>query len=174
MAKIPKLIRWIIWTGLIFLVLFTIMRLGLFILSDQQSYGLSKLGGSFFLGLRYDLRMISWLLIIMLILGSIPVLHPFTGKRGKKFWMILLSVVVVFVIFFFSVDFAHYAYLEQRLNASVLNYLEDARISMGMAWQSYPIIRIVLGIVLLAALLIWIINRTHRWISKQPYTGTRR
>ncbi len=56
MLKISKLIRWIIWTGLIFLVLFTIMRLGLFILSDQQSYGLSKLGGSFFLGLRYDLQ----------------------------------------------------------------------------------------------------------------------
>jgi phosphoglycerol transferase MdoB-like AlkP superfamily enzyme len=174
MAKIPKLIRWIIWTGLIFLVLFTIMRLGLFILSDQQSYGLSKLGGSFFLGLRYDLRMISWLLIVMLVLGSIPVLHPFTGKRGKKFWMLLLGAVVLFVLFFFSVDFAHYAYLEQRLNASVLNYLEDAKISMGMVWQSYPIIRMVLGVLLLAALLIWIMHRTHRWVSKQPYTGTRR
>ncbi len=174
MAKIPKLIRWIIWTGLILLVLFTIMRLGLFILSDQQSYGLSRLGGSFFLGLRYDLRMISWLLIVMLILGSIPVLHPFTGKRGKKFWMLLLGAVVLFVLFFFSVDFAHYAYLEQRLNASVLNYLEDAKISMGMVWQSYPVIRMVLGVLLLAALLIWIMHRTHRWVSKQPYTGTRR
>jgi phosphoglycerol transferase MdoB-like AlkP superfamily enzyme len=174
MAKIPKLIRWIIWTGLIFLVLFTIMRLGLFILSDQQSYGLNKLGGSFFLGLRYDLRMISWLLIVMLVLGSIPVLHPFTGKRGKKFWMFLLGTVVLFVLFFFSVDFAHYAYLEQRLNASVLNYLEDAKISMGMVWQSYPIIRMVLGVLLLAVLLIWIMHRTHRWVSKQPYTGTRK
>jgi phosphoglycerol transferase MdoB-like AlkP superfamily enzyme len=174
MAKIPKLIRWIIWTGLIFLVLFTIMRLGLFILSDQQSYGLSKLGGSFFLGLRYDLRMISWLLILVLVLGSIPVLHPFTGKRGKKFWMWVMGAAVLFVLFFFSVDFAHYAYLEQRLNASVLNYLEDASISMGMVWQSYPVIRMVLGVLLIAALLIWTIHRTHRWISKQAYTGTRR
>src|SRR5688572_25785907 len=113
MVKIPKLIRWIIWTGLIFLILFTLMRLGLYILSDQQSYGLSKLGGAFFLGLRYDLRMISWLLIAMLVLGSIPVLHPFSAKRGKKFWMMALGVVVLFVLFFFSVDFAHYAYLEQ-------------------------------------------------------------
>jgi phosphoglycerol transferase MdoB-like AlkP superfamily enzyme len=174
MAKIPKLIRWIIWTGFTFLVLFTIMRLGLFILSDQQSYGLSKLGGSFFLGLRYDLRMISWLLIVMLILGSVPVLHPFTGKRGKKFWMIFLGVAVFFVLFFFSVDFAHYAYLEQRLNASVLNYLEDASISMTMVWQSYPIIRMVLGLLLLAVLLIWLLHRIHLRVSKQTYTGTRR
>src|SRR5688572_19808945 len=169
MAKIPKLIRWIIWTGFTFLVLFTIMRLGLFILSDQQSYGLSKLGGAFFLGLRYDLRMISMLLIAMLILGSIPVLHPFSGKRGKKFWMFLLGTVTLFVIFFFSVDFAHYAYLEQRLNASVLNYLEDARISMDMVWQSYPIVRIVLGVLLFSALLIWILHRTHRRVSKQAF-----
>jgi phosphoglycerol transferase MdoB-like AlkP superfamily enzyme len=174
MVKIPKLIRWILWTGLIFLVLFTCMRLGLFILSNQQSYGLSKLGGAFFLGLRYDLRMISILLLAMLILGSIPPLHPFTGARSKKFWMITLGIVSFFVIFFFSVDFAHYAYLEQRLNASVLNYLEDARISMGMVWQSYPLVRMVLAVLLVTALLIWLIHRTHRLVSKQTYTGTRR
>lgn len=174
MAKIPKLIRWILWTGLIFLVLFTLMRLGLFILSDQQSYGLRQLGGAFFLGLRYDLRMISWLLIAMLVLGSIPVLHPFSSRRGKKFWMIALAVVTVFVLFFFSVDFAHYAYLEQRLNASVLNYLEDARISMDMVWQSYPIVKMVLGVLLFAALLIWLLHHSHRRVSKQTYTGTRR
>jgi phosphoglycerol transferase MdoB-like AlkP superfamily enzyme len=174
MAKIPKLIRWILWTGLIFLLVFTLMRLGLFILSNQQSYGLSKLGGAFFLGLRYDLRMISILLVVMLILGSIPALHPFTSKAGKRFWLIILGLATLFTLFFFSVDFAHYAYLEQRLNASVLNYLEDARISMGMVWQSYPIIRMVLGVLLVAALLIWIMNRTHRRVSKETFTGSKR
>jgi phosphoglycerol transferase MdoB-like AlkP superfamily enzyme len=174
MAKIPKLIRWILWTGLIFLILFTCMRLGLFILSDQQSYGLRQLGGAFFLGLRYDLRMISILLLAMLVLGSIPALHPFTGKVGKKFWMIMLGVVTFFAIFIFSVDFAHYAYLEQRLNASVLNYLEDARISMSMVWQSYPIVRMVLAVLLVTALLIWILHRGHRMVSKQPFTGAKR
>ncbi|THU40010.1 hypothetical protein FAM09_08960 [Niastella caeni] len=174
MVKIPKLIRWLLWTGLIFLVLFTLMRLGLFILSDQQSYGLSTLGGTFFLGLRYDLRMISIVLIPMLILGSIPALHPFSSTRGKKVWMAILGVVTLFVLFFFSVDFAHYAYLEQRLNASVLNYLQDARISMNMVWQSYPIIRMVLGVLLVAVLLIWILHRSHRMVSKQPFTGTSR
>src|SRR5581483_5605960 len=174
MTQIPKLIRWILWTGLIFVVLFTLMRLGLFILSNQQSYSLGKLGGAFFLGLRYDLRMICILLVVMLILGSIPVLHPFTSKQGKKFWVILLTLVSLFALFFFAVDFAHYAYLEQRLNASVLNYLEDARISMGMVWQSYPIIRIVLGLALGTALLVWVIFRAHRYVSKQTFTGARK
>ncbi|MBO9201111.1 MULTISPECIES: LTA synthase family protein [Niastella] len=150
------------------------MRLGLFVLSNQQSYGLGQLGGSFFLGLRYDLRMISILLVTMLILGSIPPLHPFSSKRGKKIWMTILGIATLVALFIFSVDFAHYAYLEQRLNASVLNYLEDAKISMGMVWQSYPIIRMVLGVLLVAALLIWLFNRTHKVVSKQTFTGTKR
>lgn len=174
MAQIPKLIRWILWTGLILLVLFTLMRLGLFFFSKQQSYPLSHLGYSFFLGLRYDLRMISILLVAMLILGSVPVLHPFSSLRGRKFWLITLGVVSFFVLFFYAVDFAHYAYLEQRLNASVLNYLQDAGISMTMVWQSYPVIKISLGLLLATAALIWIIRRTHRMVSKQAYTGARR
>src|SRR6185436_1315677 len=90
------------------------------------------------------------------------------------FWMIILSIVTLLALFFFSVDFAHYAYLEQRLNASVLNYLEDAKISMSMVWQSYPIVRMVLGVLLVAVLLIWLMHRAHRLVSKQSFTGTRR
>jgi Phosphoglycerol transferase and related proteins, alkaline phosphatase superfamily len=174
MVHLPKLIRWLLWTGLIFLVVFTLMRLGLYILSDQQSYGLGQLGGAFFLGLRYDLRMIGILMVAMLLLGSIPAIHPFTHDRGKRFWLITLGIIGFIVLFFFGVDFAHYAYLEQRLNASALNYLEDARISLGMVWQSYPIVRITLALVAGTALLIWVIRYSWRIVHKQGYTGKKR
>lgn len=174
MVHLPKLIRWLLWTGLIFLVVFTLMRLGLYILSDQQSYGLGQLGGAFFLGLRYDLRMIGILMVAMLLLGSIPAIHPFTHDRGKRFWLIALGIISFIVLFFFGVDFAHYAYLEQRLNASALNYLEDAKISMGMVWQSYPIVRISLALIAGTILLIWVIRYSWRKVHKQGYTGNKR
>lgn len=174
MVHLPKLIRWLLWTGLIFLVVFTLMRLGLYILSDQQSYGLGQLGGAFFLGLRYDLRMIGILMVAMLLLGSIPAIHPFTHDRGKRFWLIALGIISFIVLFFFGVDFAHYAYLEQRLNASALNYLEDAKISMGMVWQSYPIVRIGLALIAGTILLIWVIRYSWRKVHKQGYTGNKR
>src|SRR5437016_10004054 len=104
MAQIPKLIRWILWTGLIFLILFTLMRLGMFFVSSHQSYPLKQLGGAFFLGLRYDLRMIAILLLAMLILGSIPALHPFLSNRGKVIWIVILTVASAFALFFFAVD----------------------------------------------------------------------
>jgi phosphoglycerol transferase MdoB-like AlkP superfamily enzyme len=174
MTRLPKLIRWLIWIGLIFLIVFTLMRLGLFILSDQESYKLSQLGSAFFLGLRYDLRMIGILLVAMLLLGSIPAIHPFNSATGKRFWMITLGIVTFIALLFFGVDFAHYAYLEQRLNASALNYLEDAKISMGMVWQSYPIIRITLALLLGTAGLIWIIRFSWRRVHKQGFTGNKR
>lgn len=38
-------------------------------------------------------------------------------------------------------DFGHYAYLQQRLNASILSYAKDTATSSQMLWQSYPVIR---------------------------------
>jgi phosphoglycerol transferase MdoB-like AlkP superfamily enzyme len=174
MRRLPQLIRWLIWLGFIFLVTFTVMRVGMFYFSSHGSFSLFDLADAFFLGLRYDLRMISILLLVMLLLGSIPFLHPFKSNRGRVTWMVLLSLATTFALFFFAVDFAHYAYLEQRLNASVLNYLEDARISMTMVWQSYPVIRLVLGLLLAIAIITWLIRRTYRSVSKRGSTVTKR
>lgn len=174
MAHLPKLIRWLLWTGLIFLAVFTFMRLGLYISGNRQQYALKQLGGAFFLGLRYDLRMISILLLAMLLAGSVPVLHPFGSATGKRFWMIALGIVTFITLLFFGVDFAHYAYLEQRLNASALNYLEDAGISMNMVWQSYPVVRISLALLLGTALLTWLFRFCWRKVHEQSFTSNKR
>jgi phosphoglycerol transferase MdoB-like AlkP superfamily enzyme len=58
------------------------------------------------------------------------------------------------LILLYIVDFAHYAYLSQRLNASVLNYLEDAGISLTMVWQSYPVIKLIIGLVIASFLIL--------------------
>ncbi|WP_315821926.1 hypothetical protein [Paraflavitalea speifideaquila] len=166
--KLPTLIRWMLWTGLILLILFTLMRLGLYLFFNKQGNSLGELGGTFWLGLRYDLRTVSLLLMLMLIIGSLPWLHPFTSKGGRRFWTILLYIVVFLFLFLFVVDFAHYAYLVQRLNASVLNYLEDAGISLNMVWQSYPVIRLILALVVGTWLIMWFIRRAYRRVKTAP------
>jgi glucan phosphoethanolaminetransferase (alkaline phosphatase superfamily) len=74
-------------------------------------------------------------------------------------------------LLFYFVDFAHYAYLSQRLNASVLNYLQDAGISMNMVWQSYPVIRLLAALVLLSILILWIRKRIFTSIEKREALG---
>lgn len=66
---------------------------------------------------------------------------------------------------FYLVDFAHYAYLIQRLNASALNYLQDAGISMGMIWASYPVVKFILAILLCSFVLYWSIRKGFRMIK---------
>jgi phosphoglycerol transferase MdoB-like AlkP superfamily enzyme len=163
--RLPRLVRWIFWTGLVFLVLFTVLRVGFYLFSGKQGYGFADLGDAFFLGLRYDLRMICILMLGMLILGSIPRLNPFNSRGAKMGWMIFLWVATIVTLLFFTADFAHYAYLSQRLNASVLNFLEDAAISMNMVWHSYPVIRMVLGIVVMAFIIMWIIRFAYRRVN---------
>lgn len=146
------------------------MRLGLYLFFNKQGYGLGQVMDAFLLGARYDLRIICLVLLILLLLGSTPWLHPFKSSFGKKWWNMLLSIITLFILFFFVVDYAHYAYLVQRLNASVLNYLEDAGISTSMVWQSYPVIRLLLGLILGAWFIVWLIRRSWRRIqaSTQP------
>jgi phosphoglycerol transferase MdoB-like AlkP superfamily enzyme len=166
MIKLPQLLRWLLGIGFIFLVLFTSMRLGLYLFFNKQGHSFSQAGSAFWLGLRYDLRSISVILLPILILGSFKFLHPFKNRVAWLGWMILLSLATLFVLFFFMVDFAHYAYLVQRLNASVLNYLEDARISMDMVWQSYPVTRMLLVLLAGTVLIVWLIAYGHRRILR--------
>jgi cell shape-determining protein MreD len=88
-------------------------------------------GSAFLLGLRYDARIVSVMGLSMLMLCTWPRLNPFKNNGSRKFWTILLSIVFAILLIFYGADFYHYDYLRQRLNASVLNFLEDAGISAG-------------------------------------------
>src|ERR1019366_3006465 len=56
--------------------------------------------------------------------------------------------------------------LSQRLNASVLNYLVDARISTNMIWQTYPVFRIVLLLIAGTWLIQFLVKRVYKQIQK--------
>ncbi len=158
MLKIPKLIRWIFLTGIIFLAVMTLMRLLFFVYFPRQANHFSDVLPSFVLGLRYDLRDVCILCLLLLILGSIPLFDPFGIGKGKKFCLLLAALAGFLMIFFYSVDFAHYSYLSQRLNASVLNYFADAAISAKMVWQTYPVLKIILLLIVATWLISWLLK----------------
>ena len=56
------------------------------------------------------------------------------------------------MVFVMAIDYYHFDYLHQRLNATVLNYLQDAGISFNMMWQSYPLLKISMAVLLLLVL----------------------
>ena len=160
--SLPRTVRWTLSTGLLFLALLTLMRICLFLFFNRQTHSLGDVISSFALGLRFDLRVVCVLMLILLVLGSIRLFNPFESRRARVIWNIFFVVLIFGLFLFYFVDFAHYAYLSQRINASVLNYLDDAGISLTMVWQSYPVFKLILGLFLLTIIMVWIRRKMYR------------
>lgn len=147
-AQVPRALKWIVRVILVFFLLLTLFRLVFY--WRYRPTGFSFPADAFWMGIRFDLRIVCILGLLLLLLTLVPALNPVKRRGARRFWNILLTVVFGLVLLVYLVDYFHYDYLRQRLNASVLNYLQDAGISLGMVWQTYPVLR---SLLLLAVLL---------------------
>jgi phosphoglycerol transferase MdoB-like AlkP superfamily enzyme len=173
-SKVPKLIRWIFTVGIIFLLWMSILRLIFYFAFNHGENPLSTLGSSFLLGFRYDLKMVCILLECMLLFGALNISDPFISSRAKKFFFILLAVACLFAGFIYTIDFAHYSYLNLRLSASIMNYMQDAGISLTLVWQNYPVLRLILAILVISFLIWWFLIRSYRSISRMSDTSRKK
>jgi phosphoglycerol transferase MdoB-like AlkP superfamily enzyme len=167
LPNIPKTVRLVFSIGIIFLLIMSLLRLALFISFSAQGHSFLSLLPSFLLGLRYDLRYAGILSAVLLITGSFVFLDPFRREAGRRWLFFLGGVAGLILAVFYCVDFAHYSYLSQRLNASVLNYMTDAGISAGVVWQTYPVFRILLVLIAGTWLIRWLVKVIFQRISRQ-------
>jgi phosphoglycerol transferase MdoB-like AlkP superfamily enzyme len=159
--RLPKTLLWVFNLLIIFLMMFTAYRLLTLMAFRPEGEGWSGLVPSFFLGLRFDLRWISIILLPIIIASLIPEFSPFYSLRNRKVWTWYLAIVTFLVVFFFAADFGCFSYNRTRLNASALNFVEDPKISAAMLWQSYPIVWMLLGLLLAVVLLRLMFRRLH-------------
>ncbi len=119
---IPKTLLWVINLLIIYILLFTAFRLTTLILFKPEDEQFIDALPSLILGLRFDLRWISLLLLPIVIISLIPGYSPFYSDRNKKWWTWYLALVTFIVVFFFAADFGCFSYNKTRLNASALNF----------------------------------------------------
>jgi phosphoglycerol transferase MdoB-like AlkP superfamily enzyme len=150
LQRIPKLLRWIFSVLFILLIVMTISRLIIFWKFNPPGKAFS--GSAFIMGFRFDARVICVTGLVMLLLCAAPLLNPFKNFSAKKFWNVLIPFVFIVIVLVLAIDFYHFDYLHQRLNATVLNYLQDAGISFNMMWQTYPLIKISIAVIALLVL----------------------
>ena len=149
------------------MLLVSLMRVLTFFTFRPDAISVADAIPSFLMGMRFDLRWVSILLAPLLLAGSFPRLSPFRSSKHRRFWIIYLVVMSSLLLFFYGADFGHFDYVETRLNASALNFIEDFTISMRMLWQSYPLF----WILLLLSVLIWLLYRYfHRTHKKLDYS----
>ena len=172
LQRIPRLLRWIISVLVSFLFVMTLYRLLFFLKYNPAGKPLS--GSAFLMGLRFDIKFTCILGVAIMAICALPFLNPIKSKRAKTFWGVLLTIVFMLVILFYAVDYFYYDYLQQRLNASVLNYFNDAGISYKMATESYPVFKVLLGLIILSVLAGYYFNRMIAKYQRQlPYSNTK-
>ncbi|MBX2930924.1 MAG: sulfatase-like hydrolase/transferase [Chitinophagaceae bacterium] len=173
-VKIPRYIAWLIQTGIIFLILMSLLRWLLVIFFRTPSEKSISLIDAYLLGFRFDVRFVAIALLLIFLIGNIPFLHPINKKWGERTAFLIWTIFIVTLCVFYAADFAHYSYLRQRLNANVLNFLQDAKISFSMMWQSYHLGWIIIGLILLSSLLLGIVKLNYNYILSKPNVSTKK
>ncbi len=160
--QLPPTSRWVLRLFVFFMLLFSMMRLLTFFSFRPDDVSIADAIPSFLMGIRFDLRWVCILLAPLLLAGSFQRFSPFETAKTKRFWIVYLVVMSSFLLFFFGADFGHFDYVETRLNASALNFIEDFTISMSMLWQSYPLFWIFIFLSVIIYLLYRFFQRSHR------------
>ena len=159
--KIPKTILWVINLLVLFLLLFSIFRMITFFAFKPRGYSFGDLIPSFVMGIRYDLRWISIILLPVVLVSMFSRLSPFYSSRNKKWWTWYLAVVTFIVFFFFAAGFGSFSYNRTPLDAGAMNFVEDPGISIKMMFQTYPMVWMILGLVAAVLFFRWMYHRSH-------------
>ncbi len=159
--RIPGLLRWVVLSMLLLLVGMFCYRI--FFFYTYSLPGRSFTGSTFILGLRYDARIVSVIGLSMLLICIVPFLNPIKNKTAKKVWVFVLSLVFLVFLLAYITDFYYYDYLQQRLNATIVNFLPDLSISFGMVTETYPVFKLFLLLLVLLGLYAWL---QHKILGK--------
>lgn len=151
-----------------FLLAMTLARGLAYVAFGESGSALAQNWPAFWLGFRFDVRVVASILLALLVLGSVRWFDPFSGWGARRFWLTVLTVFSGLLLLVYVADFLHFRYLNQRLNASVLGFAADARISAAMAWQTYPVIQITIGIMVGVAIAALALARSHRRTATAP------
>lgn len=150
--KLPAVWRMTIGLSLISIAFFFSLRLIFWLVfsSPEDEIPASTLMQSFYIGLKFDVRLALLMILPLFLLGWSKWLSPLTSKWHRLVWLIYLGLAQLFVVLAYTSDFGYYAYLATRLDATSIRLLQNPFISAQMVWETYPVFwgALVLGLVM--------------------------
>lgn len=176
MNKFPRLTRFLVIGALANVAILSLLRLifwGYF-KNPADPAPSSALAEAFYLGFKFDLRLTLIILLPLALVGWFKWLSPFHARAVRLLWTAYLTLAAGAVLFVYSIDFGHYAYLSTHVNYTVLRFLDNPDISFGMMWESYPIVWISLGLLAATSAYGYGIHSLFRKVSDAPLLPSRR
>jgi phosphoglycerol transferase MdoB-like AlkP superfamily enzyme len=121
------------------ILLFTLLRVTFFLVFRRTAGVLDphEVARAFYLGLKFDARLAAILVFPLLFL--------------RRYVTAYIVAIEVFALALYAADFGTYAYIHQRLNAGVLEFLRNPLISLHMIWESYHVVVFALTIAAVVA-----------------------
>jgi phosphoglycerol transferase MdoB-like AlkP superfamily enzyme len=164
LPRLPALARFLLVLAAVNFVVFAAMRAAFWVAFREALAGASRgdLIKALYLGAKFDLRLVLLLLLPLALLGWIPLFDPARRSAARIAWLAYLAATECAVLLLYFVDFGHYAYVRVRLNASLLDHLTPLSVAARVAWDTYPVLQCLLGLVLLTSGYLWIVRRTAR------------
>ncbi|WP_167021148.1 LTA synthase family protein [Chitinophaga sp. Cy-1792] len=125
---------------------------------------------AWYLGSKFDLRL-TLILIVPILFGTLIWRNKyFTSRAIRRVNMTYLFIIYLGLTLLYILDLGHYDYLGMRLDPSVLRFLAkgERADNARMVWQSYPVVRGVLGLVVFMYLITRLQKATWKKFAAQP------
>lgn len=159
------------------LVLFQVIALVLFRLlflawfhKELSSANLPYLWKALYLGLKFDTR----LTMIFLVPAILVINFPIKTLNKIRFVNFFYTALFGITTFLYITDAGYFAYLKQRLNATVIQFLKNPAISFEMVRESYPWPLFVVLIIALTIAAYYIISRLVSPMLETWHSGSKK
>ena len=133
----------------------------------------SDILNALYIGTKFDIRMVVLGLIpIVLILGIPPLERLLVRSRGFRGLIDLLyATVFAAATLVYIIDFGWFFYMHTRVDASLFELLGDPDIAGTMVWESYPVVWITFGLIVVTALYALFFGKTLARHEATPRLG---
>lgn len=130
-------------SALVIMLMLSLFRLALLVYNSDMIGDTphATVAEGFFNGLRFDLRVVVYLSIPLLL----AVLSPWAMAR-RGFFRLWLTLTASIVMFLGLMELDFYREFHQRLNGLVFQYVqEDPKTVLSMLWYGFPVVRYLLA-----------------------------
>lgn len=173
-VKIPTVrshMAFVLGSALLLMVVLSLLRLALLIYNRDMilDTSASVVLEGFANGLRFDLRLTTYLLIPLLL--ALFSARAMAARGVMRAWLLVTTSVVIF-LGCLELDF--YKEFHQRLNGLVFQYIkEDPKTVLSMIWYGYPVVQYLVAWGVGTLGLHWLLLRLDRmtWRARQPAAG---
>jgi phosphoglycerol transferase MdoB-like AlkP superfamily enzyme len=164
LARLPGLARFLLALVAVNVAMYAALRGCFWAVFHEASADASwtDIATALYLGFKFDVRLALFLCLPLALLGWIPRLDPTRSRLARTAWVGYFAAAQSLVLLLYIVDIGHYAYLRVRLNASIVEHLTPVTVAAQMAWETYPVLLVLAGLLLLSFGYAWIVRNAAR------------